>query len=187
MASMPSSFRNYIYTLRPQDVGHWPAPAVTKGPLTNVGSDNRSEDFIPVPNSSQGTVGHDMGVCAICLPRPSLNHRQTGHAGWSYRQNNVHHAVSRLFHMCSVWTCSHLWREQGASGGPYGPVQLSLCNCRSPGVSFMLLRLCWETQQIFLWPYGCAIRSWTTCATWSGCRYYLMLPVVTRDTSRTQN
>lgn len=31
------------------------------------------------------------------------------------------HGVSRLFHTChtcSAWSCSHLWREQGASGGP---------------------------------------------------------------------
>ena len=40
----------------------------------------------------------------------------------------------------------------------YGPVQLSLCNCRSPGISSMLLRLCWETQQTLLRPtYRCAI------------------------------
>ena len=32
------------------------------------------------------------------------------------------------------------------------PVQLSLCNGRSPGISSMLLRLCWETQQTFFWP-----------------------------------
>ena len=27
-------------------------------------SDNHSENFIPVPNSSHGTIGHDMEVCA---------------------------------------------------------------------------------------------------------------------------
>ncbi|CAB1422580.1 unnamed protein product [Pleuronectes platessa] len=31
---------------------------------TSVRSDNRSENFLPVPNSSQGTVGYDMEVCA---------------------------------------------------------------------------------------------------------------------------
>ncbi|CAB1452722.1 unnamed protein product [Pleuronectes platessa] len=34
----------------------------------------------------------------------------------------------------------------------YGPVHLS-CNDRSPGISSMLLRLCWETQQTFLRPH----------------------------------
>ncbi len=36
-------------------------------------------------------------------------------------QHNVLHGFSRPFHvchMCSGWTCSHLWKEQGASGGP---------------------------------------------------------------------
>ena len=40
---------------------------------TSVSSDNRSEDFILVLNSSQGTAGYDMEVCVtVCLPRPSI-------------------------------------------------------------------------------------------------------------------
>ena len=47
-----------------------------------------SEDFMPVPNSSQGTVGWHGGLCdppRICLLRPSLTHHQTGPAGLCYR------------------------------------------------------------------------------------------------------
>ncbi len=57
----------------------------------------------------------------IFLPRPSLTHCQPTHAGWWCRQHNILHSISTLFHIChmfSVWTCSHLWREQGANGGP---------------------------------------------------------------------
>ena len=87
---------------------------------TNVRFDNCSEDCILVPNSRQGTIGYDRGLCdtpRICLPRPSLTHRRTAHAGWCHKQHNVHHGVSRLFHvchMCSVWTCSSdksMWRQ----------------------------------------------------------------------------
>ena len=64
----------------------------------------------------------------------------------------------------------------------YGSVQLSLCNGRSSGISSMLLRLCWETQQTFLQPHVdvSSWRHWPTCATWLGYRYRLMLPEVTR-------
>lgn len=57
----------------------------------------------------------------ICLHRSPLPHCQTGHAGRYCRQHISHHDVSRLFHichMCSEWTCSHLWRQQNANGGP---------------------------------------------------------------------
>ena len=52
------------YTLWPHEAGHCPAPGGTRGPLQQRRSDNLSEDLIPVPNSSQGTVGYDMEVCA---------------------------------------------------------------------------------------------------------------------------
>ncbi len=64
------------------------------------------------------------GVCIpswICLPRPSLSHHQTSHAEWCYRQRNVLHGISWPFHVChkcSGWTCSHLCKAQGTSGGP---------------------------------------------------------------------
>ena len=64
----------------------------------------------------------------IFFPTTSLTLRQTGHAGWCYRQRNVHHGVSRHVHTChtsSVWTCSHLWRERRANGGPAGSGFLS--------------------------------------------------------------
>ncbi|XP_062273108.1 uncharacterized protein LOC133978798 [Scomber scombrus] len=57
------------YTHWPHEAGHCPAPGGTQGPLhqeeprdhcTSVRSDNPSEDCIPVPNSSQVTVGNDM-------------------------------------------------------------------------------------------------------------------------------
>ncbi|KAJ8358729.1 hypothetical protein SKAU_G00152540 [Synaphobranchus kaupii] len=43
--------------MRPVIVLHQEEP---RAHCTSVRSDNRSEDFIPVPNSSQGTVGYDM-------------------------------------------------------------------------------------------------------------------------------
>ncbi|KAJ8352103.1 hypothetical protein SKAU_G00235790 [Synaphobranchus kaupii] len=43
--------------MRPGIVLHQEEP---RAHCTSVRSDNRSEDFIPVPNSSQGTVGYDM-------------------------------------------------------------------------------------------------------------------------------
>ncbi|KAJ8359464.1 hypothetical protein SKAU_G00159890 [Synaphobranchus kaupii] len=51
--------RNCLHTLatRPGIVLHQEEP---RAHCTSVRSDNRSEDFIPVPNSSQGTVGYDM-------------------------------------------------------------------------------------------------------------------------------
>ena len=55
MASMPPSSRDCLHTL---------ATGGTRGPLHQRRSDNLSEDFILVPNSSQGTVGYDMEVCA---------------------------------------------------------------------------------------------------------------------------
>lgn len=41
---------------------------------TSVRSDNHSDDFIPAPNGSQGTVGYDMEVCATLKAYASLNH-----------------------------------------------------------------------------------------------------------------
>lgn len=64
------------------------------------------------------------GLCEpprIFIPRSSLTHCQTGHAGWCCGQHNIPHAISRLFqicHMSPVWTCSHPWRKWGANGGP---------------------------------------------------------------------
>ncbi|KAJ8374091.1 hypothetical protein SKAU_G00046710 [Synaphobranchus kaupii] len=43
--------------MRPGIVLHQEEP---RAHCTSVRSDNHSEDFIPVPNSSQGTVGYDM-------------------------------------------------------------------------------------------------------------------------------
>ena len=63
----------------------------------------RSEDFLPVPNSSQRTVGYDMEVCVTLQGYASPDHH------WPTAKlvllDNVHHSVSRLFHahhMCSV-------------------------------------------------------------------------------------
>ncbi|CAB1428577.1 unnamed protein product [Pleuronectes platessa] len=57
-------------------------------------------------------------------------------------------------------SCSSSLKGADTSAAPglmpfYSPVQLSLCNSRSPGISFMLLRLSWETQQTFLYIWMC--------------------------------
>ena len=41
---------------------------------TSVKSENRTEDFIPVPISSQGTVGCDMEVCAVLQGYSQVHH-----------------------------------------------------------------------------------------------------------------
>lgn len=70
------------------------------------------------------------------MPVPYSIHR------WCCREHNVHQGVSRLFHafhMWSVWTCSHLCRESGASGGPassgdlwWMPIELLGCDYIPP-------------------------------------------------------
>ncbi|CAB1445277.1 unnamed protein product [Pleuronectes platessa] len=42
---------------------------------TSVRSYNRSEDFLPVPNSNQGAVGYDMEVCATLQGYDSQDHQ----------------------------------------------------------------------------------------------------------------
>ena len=86
-----------------------------------------------------------------------------------------------------LWGSSHKAAETGPAVGLlpfYGPDQLSSCNGPSPGIFSTLLRLCWETQQMCLLAKACmdvpSWRSWTTCATWMGCRYCLILALVTR-------
>lgn len=76
---------------------------------TTVRSDNHSEDLIPVPNNCS-TAGYcwlwNGGLCdptLICLPRPSVTHHQTDHAGWCYRQDIVHHGFSRFFHAYHIY------------------------------------------------------------------------------------
>lgn len=68
----------------------------------------------------------------LCVPRPSLTHRQTIHAERCYRQHDILHGFSRLFHvchMCSGWTCPYLWKAQGATGGAAN--QAPLCQAVS--------------------------------------------------------
>ena len=60
------------YTLWPHQVGHCPAPGGAH--CTSVRSANCSEDSIPVPNSSQGTVGYDKEVCATLQGFASPDH-----------------------------------------------------------------------------------------------------------------
>ncbi|KAJ8342163.1 hypothetical protein SKAU_G00320910 [Synaphobranchus kaupii] len=57
--------------MRPGIVLHQEEP---RAHCTSVKSDNRSEDFIPVPNSSQGTVGYGMEVCATLQGYASPDH-----------------------------------------------------------------------------------------------------------------
>ena len=55
--------------------------------------------------------------------------------------------------MPSSCSSSHKGADTGPAAGLlpfYGPIQLSLCNGLSPGISPTLLRLCWGTQQSFL-------------------------------------
>lgn len=47
---------------------------------------------------------------------PSATHHQTWPTGNCSRHQIILHRVSRLSHVCSVWTGCHLWRDQGASG-----------------------------------------------------------------------
>ena len=115
MASMPSSSRNCLHT-QVNEVGQCPAPGGTHGKGKQ--------------QSGCSWLWH-RGLCdpqRVSLSRPSLTHSQTGHTGWCYRQHNIHHSVSGLFHachMCYVLTCSDLWRKQCAN------VLVSSCKCQS--------------------------------------------------------
>lgn len=46
----------------------------------------------------------------------SATHHQTWPTGNCSRHQIILHRVSRLSHVCSVWTSCHLWRDQAASG-----------------------------------------------------------------------
>ena len=52
-------------------------------------------------------------MTCIYLPRPSLTDWLTCHAGGCYRQRNVHHSVSRLFHTCYVLSVNLLSSVKG--------------------------------------------------------------------------
>ena len=51
------------YILWPHEARHCLHPEEPRAYSTSFRSDNCSEDLIPVPNSSPGTVGYDMEVC----------------------------------------------------------------------------------------------------------------------------
>ena len=87
-------------------------------------SDIRPEDFIPVPNSSQGILGYELAVCATLQGHASPDHHcptakpvvpddVTGSITFTTASPDCH-----TCHMISVWPCSHLWREWGANGWP---------------------------------------------------------------------
>ena len=92
----------------------WPHEA--RAHCTCVRCDYLSEVFIPVPNSSQGIVGHDMEVCVTLQEYAPPDHN------WLIKCQTVR--VLRCFqticacHMCSVWSCSHLYSENGANSRP---------------------------------------------------------------------
>lgn len=89
-----------------------------------VRSENRSEELIPVPNSSQGTNGSDIEVCAALQVYASPDHPWptaklvmlddvTGSLTITMPSPNLILAC----HICSVWTRSHLLGEWDANGG----------------------------------------------------------------------
>ena len=59
--------------MRPNIVLHQEEP---RAHCTSIRSDNHSEDFILVPNSSQGTVGYDLVVCTALQGYASSDHHQ---------------------------------------------------------------------------------------------------------------
>lgn len=78
---------------------------------------------------------------------------------------SVSHSLSRNMHMwpaggrfVGLWQCSscsslHKGPDSAPAAGllsSYGPHHVSWCTGLSPGISSMLLTLCWETQQTFL-------------------------------------
>lgn len=78
----------------------FPAPEGTQGPCSIVSHSSCSEDFALVPYIS---------LCGAERADPPSN--------WSFLAvtgcKNIHRSFYRLFyacHMCSLWTCSHLWR-----------------------------------------------------------------------------
>ena len=70
-----------------------------------------------------------MEVCATPQGCASPDHHwpqhQTGHAGWCNSSKTFTHSFTRLVHachMCSLWTCSHLW-----TGSQWRTCQLRCC------------------------------------------------------------
>ena len=159
---------------------------------TSVKSDSRSEDFILVCNSGQGTAGYG-GLCnplRICLPRPSLPHQQTGHAGRCYKQHNIHQCISATCHLwCSLANANWAAWCWAVSTGPTRGRQVLMprywslfLTVWSPGVSSMLLRLMRPTANFLVTAHldGPYWRGWTHCQAWLGCRYHLIIALVTR-------
>ena len=114
MVSMPSSsLSQHSGHMRPGIVLHQEEPRTH---CTSIRFENLSEGFIPVPNRSQGTVGCDMEVCETLQGYASPDHH------WPttklVKLDDVTGSItfprvspdSFTCHMCSMWTCSHLWR-----------------------------------------------------------------------------
>ena len=145
------------YTLWPHEVGHRPAPGGTMAHCNSVRSDNCSEDFTLVPYTSQCAVGYDIGVCVTLQ-------------GYATPDHSVNHAVSRLLHvchMCSEWSCSHLWMEDL-------PIMVFSHKCQ---LSCMVLAV---SKGPTRGPHGTIMKSAP-----DSCKYHLILPVVTRTLANT--
>ena len=112
VASRPSSSRKLT-----THSGHmWPGIVLhqeePRSHCTSARSDSHSEDFILVPLYSSlwhGGLCHPPRVTAkpvMLYDVTVIKMFTTASPLWNFD----------ACHMCSVWTCSHLWRERGANG-----------------------------------------------------------------------
>lgn len=100
-----------------------------QGHCISLRSDN---EFMMISSPYQAAVRLQLAstwssVRPSFFSRPSLTHYQTSHARWCCRQYNVPQGTCRLFHichMCTVWTCTHLWTEHRSNDGPANSVVL---------------------------------------------------------------
>lgn len=139
--------------MRPGIVLHQEEP---RAHCTCIRSDNCSEDFIPVPNSSQGNI---MTWRSVRPSKDTLSQTITDHR--QIMLDDVTGSItfiSRLFHvchMCSAWTCSYLWREQCASGGPVN--------------SDVLWQTSSKLHSAGLWAQVTLTQSWPSCQSHEVC------------------
>lgn len=82
------------YGICPHEAGHSPAPGGTQGPGPTIALRISSWNLTGV------RVLFAMKWRSVCLPIPYLTHRQTGYAGWCYKQHNFPLCFGGLSRYC---------------------------------------------------------------------------------------
>lgn len=161
------------FTLWPHKAGHYPAPGGTQGLL-------HQRRVWKWPWKLRFSTIAREGKCdspRICLPRPSPAPLPSSHAEWCCNQHNVN--FSRALAMLLLFLLTQSSRYCSCCGWSpstalYSSSLVMVHLLVSPPCSWV----CAEKANLHM--DVPTKRSWTTCATWMGCRCSLMLAVVTR-------